>query len=249
MPKSAAALKVVDEPQKPLAKRRPTTLDDFNNVGLYDRYAVEIKVRRRIFGGVPRNPDLLKAWIASTTKHDDEKTTQQEKEARETLLQPTEERSWNGFPGDNHGLFVWSRQAKAMFREAATMLRLTTEKRGSKQILQHGFEIKGPRAEERIYLLRDGKPIAEADGYEENPIHVDTAQGPRSAIKRVDYVREPTLAFAVWVLRTESAEKRHLGESDIVQMLRFSQENGLGADRSQGHGKFDVTAFSPIQPE
>lgn len=218
------------------------TLKGFEAKELYDVYRVTIGTRDKLCGGMPKNPEMLRAWIASTTKHDDEKTTAQEKEAREALLQPTEEKSWNGFPSDDRGLFVWSRAVKALFKECASMLRVTVQKIGSKQILQHGFEIKGPDKADRIYL---GKK--EADGFDEGPIHVDTAQGPRSAIKRVDYVTDVKLTFEVWVLTTAAAEKRHVGEEELRKMLTFGQENGLGADRSQGHGKFDVIEFERIK--
>jgi hypothetical protein len=217
--------------------------NEFNAISLYDTYRAQIRMRDMICGGMPKNPELLKTWIASTTEHDDETTTAQEKEARESLLQPTEEKSWNTFPGDSRGLFVWSRQIKALFRECATMLLITTQKRGSKQIFQHGFEIKGVEGfDDRIYL-----GVTEPTGMYENPIHVQTPQGPRSAIKRVDYVHRPKLTFDIWVLTTAAAEKRHVGETELRHMLTFAQENGLGADRSQGRGKFDVLEFQRIK--
>jgi hypothetical protein len=221
-----------------------TKPNEFDPRGLYDVYLVTIRVRDKLCGGMPKHPEMLKAWVASTTEHDDATTDEQTKEAREALLQPTEEKSWNGFPADETGgLFIWARQVKALFKECASMLRITTQKIGSKQILQHGFEIKGLKRADRVYL---GKK--EPDGSDEGPIHVQTAQGPRTAIKRVDFVQAVTLSFEVWVLRTESGEKRHLGEKELRQMLIFGQENGVGADRSQGHGKFDVIEFGKAPP-
>jgi hypothetical protein len=219
------------------------TLKGFETTELYDVYNVTIRLRDQIRGGQPKNPDLLKGWIAATTGHNDETTTAQEKEAREALLEPTEEKSWNGFPADEKkGLFIWSRQVKALFKECASLRRIFIEKVGSKQILQHGFEIKGPDADDRIFL---GK--MKPDGMHEGPIHVTTAQGPRTAIKRVDYVEKVTINFAIWVLRTDPKEKRHVGEKEVRMMLVLGQENGLGADRSQGHGKFDVIEFAKIR--
>ncbi len=215
---------------------------DFAPRAIYDVYTVTITLRDRLCGGTPKNPDLLRGWIAATTGHDDETTTQQEKDAREALLEPTEERSWNGFRGDTKGLYVEARQVKALFKECATMLRLTTDKRGSKQIFQHGFEVKATDGGDRLHLGTE-TPTA----FSEGPIHVQTAQGPRTAIKRVDYVEKASITFEVWVLSTHAGETRHIGEVDVVNMLRFGQENGIGADRSQGNGKFDVTAFKVAQ--
>jgi hypothetical protein len=220
---------------------------DFSPRPLYDIYSVTVRFREYLCGGVPKNPDLIKGWIKAKTGFDDKTTEVQTQEALDTLTEEVTEKSWNGFPGDERGLFIWTRQVKALFKECATMLRYTVDKRGSKQIFQHGFEIKSiqpdlKNAHNRLYL---GKK--EADGFIEGPIHVQTAQGPRSAIKRVDYVEGTELSFEIWVLMTATAETRHIGEKHIVEMLRFGQENGIGADRSQGHGKFDVTSFECTQ--
>lgn len=216
----------------------------FNTKALYDIYSCTIQFRDKVCGGTPKNPDLLRGWIAATTQHDDDTTTAQVDAAKAALLTPTEEKSWNGFRGDNEGLYLEARQIKALFRECATMLRVTVDKRGSKQIFQHGFEIKGPNAahSDRLYL-----GVKEPTGSDEGPIHVDTPQGPRTAIKRVDYVETPTITFQIWVLTTATAESRHIGEKDLIKMLTFAQENGCGSDRSQGRGKFDVTGFEVVQ--
>jgi hypothetical protein len=209
---------------------------------LYDYYRVTIQLRDKLCGGIPKNPDLIKAWVEAGTGHKDAKSEQLTEEAKAALLDDVAEKSWNGFLADpERGIFIESRQVKAMFKECASLLRITTKKIGSKQILQHGFEVKAPDGGQRIYLGRN-----KADGNDEQAIHVQTAQGPRSAIKRVDYVSEVKVTFQVWVLKTAAGEKRHLGKSDLERMLGLAQENGLGADRSQGRGKFDVTEFEKI---
>ena len=216
--------------------------EEFSNRYLYEVYSVKIQFREHVYGGTPKNPALLKGFVAAKTEHNDEQTEEQVTLIRESLKgQETDEKSWNGFPTTlDKGLFIWSRQIKAMFRESATMLRITTEKRGSKQILQHGFEIKNPiDGGQRHYLdrfLPDGTFIG--------PINVMTPQGPRAAIKQTDYCERASLEFEIWVLKTEAKETRHVGKAEIIKMLTFAQENGLGAERSQGHGKFDVIEFS-----
>ena len=215
--------------------------NEWDSSSLYDIYKVKLRIRDKICGGMPKNPDLIRDWVKAGTEHDDEKTSVQTAEALEALIDTTTEKSWNGFPGDADGVFIWSRQIKALFKECASMLRVTVEKRGSKQVFQHGFEIKGLKRDDRVYL-----GVKEANGYDEGPIHVQTAQGPRTALKRVDYVLAPEIEFNVWVLATHAAETRHVGEEDLRAMLKFGQENGVGADRSQGRGKFDVLEFARV---
>jgi len=207
----------------------------------YDRYAVTIKIRHRIYGGTPKSPEVIEAWIRARTGYDDALTKAQTAEALETQVEQEAEKMWTGFPGDERGLFIWTRQVKAMLRESATMLGITKRKRGTKQVIQHGFELKGTEHEQRIYLGVD-----KATGAEEGPIHVITAQGPRTALKRQDYIEAPTIKFEVWVLSVPVGEDRRIGEKEVVAMLTFAQENGLGASRSQGHGKFDVVEFAKI---
>ena len=219
-------------------------MHNFSARPLYDIYRITITVREQLCGGMPKNKDVIADWIKSTTQYNDEQTKAQTDEAREALLEETTEKSWNGFPGDKEkGIFLWARCIKAMFKECASLRRVTTEKRGSKQIFQHAFEVKALDGGSRVFL---GK--MEADGYNEGPIHVQTPQGPRTALKRVDYIQGPIdISFEVWVMGTHPSETRHVGEKDLVDMLTFAQENGLGADRSQGMGKFDVKAFEQVQ--
>ncbi len=220
-----------------------TTTHDFSSRALYDIYQVTVKFREKICGGFPKNPDLIKDWIKAGTGFDDKQTEVQTQEALKELTDTVTEKSWNTFKADKEkGIYIESRQIKALFKECATMLRFTKNKRGSKDLLQHGFEIKAMDGGQRHYLGRK-----EPDGNEEGPIHVQTPQGPRTALKKVDYCEGVELTFEIWVLKTHPADSRYLGEKDIVEMLTFGQEDGIGADRSQGMGKFDVTDFVAVQ--
>jgi len=222
-----------------------TTASVIDSAHLYDSYCVSIEVRDRLDGGVPRDPELIQKWVESKTGHADEQTQAQIEDHMPDVDAATEDvasKMWCGFKRDDQGPFIETRQVKAMFRECATVLGITSKKRGSRQILQHAFEIKGDGGGPKIHIT------AKDEGTDEGPIHIMTPKGPRSAIKRTDYVGPgSTLFFEIWVLSTAPQEKRHLGESDIRRMLGMAQENGLGANRSQGSGKFNVTNFS-MQP-
>ena len=223
-------------------------MGNWDSSKLYDIYKVRLQVRGRICGGTPKNPDLIDAWLKAKTGHNDKLTEEQAAEIRETLMSETEENNWTTFQADATGLFLPARNVKAMFKESSTLLGITKKKRGSKQILQHAFEIKGENGSDRIYLRDEkGNPKRTHDGDEENPIHVVGPQGPRTALKRFDYCERPIIEFEVWVFKTQPAETRHIGEKELEAMLVFSQENGLGANRSQGYGKHDILAFEKAQ--
>lgn len=211
---------------------------------LYDCYQVVIRIRERLDGGIPKSPELIKGWVAAKTKFDDEITQKLAEEHLpdiEAVAEGKAEGMWTGFKAREGRPYIETRQVKAMFREAASMLRITVDKKGSKQILQHGFEVKGEDLGSRIFL-EDHSEIEN----EERAIHVMTPQGKRNALKRTDFVAAATLRFEIWALKTKPQEKRHVGEKEIRRMLAFSQENGLGANRSQGSGKFDVIEFGAM---
>jgi hypothetical protein len=210
---------------------------------LYDIYVVKLQLRERLYGGISRNEDLLSGQIRAKIGIEDAITEGIVAEALEKMIDKEIEKSWTGFYRDpERGVYFETRQIKACIKQGASMLGILKKKRGSKQIVCEGMEVKALDGDDsRVFL---GKP--QSDGCVEKPIHVMTAQGPRTALKRVDYVERPLVEFELWLLKTHPSETRHLTEEDIIEILRFSQENGLGADRSQGCGKFDVVEFTKV---
>ena len=211
----------------------------FSTEKIYNKWHIKLEFRNLICGGVPRNPELIESWIKAKTGHEDEKAKELTEEAIEAMKVELTDASWNGFKADKgHGLYIEARQVKAMFREGFTMTKVFVKKRGSKQMYQHGLEIKGIEHPEHLYLGRD-----KADGSMENPIHVQTAQGPRSALKRLDYIKGATVEFELWIYKVDAKETRSIGEKELIHELTLLQEDGCGADSSQGNGKFDVIEF------
>lgn len=231
----------------------------FDSSKLYDIYNVTLQTRDRLYGGVPRNEELIKSWIEARSGYDDEQTKKLVEEMKEKVKETKEaeallsnavdgaaEKTWNGFLCHKEkGLYLETRCLKAMFKEVGSLLNIFVKKRGSKQIVQHGTFLArspDPTDRERIYFKK-----LQPDGVDEKPIHVQTAQGPRTALKRCDYVENVEVKFQIWVFKTHPAESRHISEEDLVLMLTLAQENGVGADRSQGHGMFDVVDFFKIE--
>lgn len=226
----------------PAATRAPDTR--FNARVLYDVYAVTIAVRNRIIGGMPKNKALIANWVAASRPkgepEDPAKTQELIEKDLELIVDEVTEKMYTGFPEDSEGIMFPCRNIKSMLKQSASVLKLTVQKRGSKQILCEGMEVKAPNGGEYV---RIGK---EPSGAEETAIHVMTAQGPRTALKKYDFVSQPILKFEIWVLKTAAQETRHIGEDDLIKILTHAQENGVGASRSTGEGKFDVVEFSKI---
>jgi hypothetical protein len=196
----------------------------------YHVYRVLLQFRDQLHGGIPRSPELIKGWLEARGMSDAAKRTEQE--LGDQLLEK-EERAWNGFKSVNGSLVIEARQVEACLKECASVSGMTQrkEKRGLKQILQHGLFVAPP-------FIPLGKTLP--DGCEERAVHAMTRQGPRTALKRTDYVDKPRIEFTIKVL------PRILTDADLAELLALAQENGIGANRSQGAGKCDIVECERI---
>lgn len=213
----------------------------------FDEYRVKIKIGT-IAGGTPKHKDLLKGWINATNKElsDEERAKLVEATAEELpdLSEEKEAKSWVGFKSDDDGLYIDGRQLKAMLKESANIIKKIAPSRVDKKKNPKGIGITAFKSkvadhvfvvERKVHLKRDGEFIKEADVLDERPIHVMTAQGPRSSIKRTDLVHGATVEFTI-----RRVDDIAVTEKALYAILSYCQYVGLGADRSQGMGTFKV---------
>lgn len=196
-------------------------------VDLFRYFEVRLRFREKLLGGVPQCEEDIRAWLAARGLSHLVPST-----LADVDLVTAEELTWTGFKRDAGGLFIEARQVRAMLRECATTLSLLKEVRGLRQHLWHGVFVKPAR----LYL-----GVQEPSGTLEVVGQVQTARGPRSIRKKVDFVLRAQVDCEIWVLTNSK-----LGEEDLGRLLDLAQESGLGAMRTQGYGQFDMVEFRPI---
>lgn len=203
---------------------------------LWQYYRVKIKVRDRLVGGYPKNPDAEAAMLKARGLEDlippqPDLSTLTEEEQKEIKINAVE-KSWIGFKTNGNGPYLESRCIKAMFKECANILK------GPELLNIKNFKSK---IAERVFVEPTEIVMGrQPDGTDERVVHVMTAMGPRSSIKFFDYYNQPEIEFRLKVL-TDGVVK----DSHLKTILEYAQENGLGADRSQGYGQFDLLKFEP----
>lgn len=192
---------------------------------LYIFYGVTMRIKDRIVGGIPKNPAVIAQWIKTAMdKANKVKTEEIIKETVELMgADEYAEKAWTGFKSHpEHGLFIEGRQVKAMFKEGAN-------------VIKKRIDIKNFRAKlaERMWVMEDMIPLGvkEPTGFDERPVHVMTRQGPRSALKRFDYVEKPEINFEIRVWNDGV-----ITEDLLTVLIDYCAFNGLGAMRSQGEG-------------
>jgi len=167
---------------------------------------------------------------------------------QEKAEEKEEKDGWLVFGGDEIGLYLEDRAVKALIREAAVGLNLTRRKpQGAKQDIREYCHVESAYPvpfKQRLHFSSTPDtftPITEPTGFHERPICVDGPTGPRSALKRSDYVEQPYLAFTISIQATRNSR---LSDNEMRKVWALAQQIGLGADRSQGVGQFHVTKFS-----
>jgi hypothetical protein len=217
---------------------------------LFTRYRISIRFTAKLMGGTPKDPRVIEGWIKTRMGleqgdqlrqmvvrtlrdlgHDliDDPTPEQVDEAIKATVG---DKSTVGFKRDARGLFIEGRQIKAALKESTAILfPYATDKWGATK--------KAPKAylAERVFCEEDTIPLGrdEPDGLEMFIGHVSGPQGPRSTLTYVEYCERPPIGFTVWSL--EDAVKHQ----DWEAIFEHMEQNGLGALRSQGHGRFTVT--------
>jgi len=232
------------------------------------RYTTHVHLDDRLVGGIPAlsgDPDVrsaqVQAWIK--TQSGEVAPATLETEVANDPTHPVqrhgdeEQAPLNAFRRDDRGLFIEARQVKAMLKEASQRLGLLQKKRGTRQVLQHDLYVRavGDDQSQKLHLSHfdpqsgELRPIMRPDGIDERPISVITRQGPRTALKRSEYVVRPHISFDIYLLDAAPGKGR-LGSRELADILDLSQWLGLGADRSQGAGGFEVVGVvGPFQVE
>ncbi len=213
---------------------------------LFSNYRATIQFRDRVMGGIPKDPKIIEAWMRTKTGIDDKEelrramfrtlseqgidvtdmTYEQALTASESLAGM---QSCNGFKSGEHGLYLESRVVKSMLKECTNILfagkRWGATKKGPKSFLAERAHI----SPDKLWL-----GTHEPDGVELFIGHTNGPKGPQSNLTRYEFVREARLTFYVRVIHDEVP---HEAWPDLWVT---AQENGLGALRSQGHGRFDI---------
>lgn len=215
------------------------------------RYAVQITIRT-IAGGVPSDPNVAEGWLRSKLGDPDEQIrdlvaqTMAERglTADEAAAEVSKRKHLNGFKRDENGLYIEGRQAKAMLKEAANVAVAsgklknrgwgTTNKGLLSFLAEHVFV-----PEERIYIQLRG------DGDDENGplVHVKEPTGVNqkfvhtyrgAGIQYEEFVERAILEFVVMTDWDFSNE-------EWAMIWLTGEQQGLGASRSQGFGRFEIT--------
>lgn len=230
-------------------------------VELFTTYRSTIRFRDRLMGGTPMSPKIIQAWLrtkAGIDKADElraatartllelglelpEQATYEEMEKASEALAGTQQT--NGFKRDAEagGLYIESRTIKAAIKECVNIL-YPYQAEGNKG--KWGATKKAARSftAERVFVNPDHIYLGrtEPDGVDLFIGHTSGPQGQRSNLTYHQYVERAEITFDI----ISAEDGIELEQWKRIWVLM--QENGLGALRSQGFGRFDLERFERI---
>jgi hypothetical protein len=197
-------------------------------------------------GGIPSDPDVAAGWIRSRMGDTSDARLQQQvaevmAERAMTETEAIEEvnrrKHLNGFKRDGTSgeLFIEGRQLKAAIKEAA-MVAVASDKIAGRQ---WGRTNKGLKAflVEHVGVVDDRLMTGrkEPDGI--NQRFVQTFRG--TGIQYEEYLRDVELTFTV-------ITDYEFSEQVWAMIWLTGQEQGIGATRSQGYGRYTITAWEQV---
>lgn len=199
-----------------------------------------------IAGGTPTDPNVAEGWIKTKLGATDDLVRQM---VAETMVdrgvtadvaaeQVAMNKHLNGFKRDEQGLYIEGRQLKAALKEAASCAVAAGKLNGrgwgktNKGLLsylaEHVFIV-----EDRLHL-----GVTEPSGINQRFVH--TFRG--SGIQYEEYVTDAKIDFTVMA-------DHDFSERDWAAIWTSGEQQGIGASRSQGYGRYEVTRWDRIKEE
>lgn len=221
---------------------------------LFAEYRVKLRFRDKLMAGIPANPEIIEAWLRKNWLGSDQErrllfiqtlrelgaelntSLSEEEMLEDAVKQIAEQRNGVCFKTNGHGPYIEGRQIKAMLKEVTNILfagdKWGKTKKGARNYLA-----------ERVFVNPDKVllGVSEPTGVDLFVGHVSGPQGPRSTLTYYEYVENAEIEFTVLV--TQDC----IDDDHWPLIWVQAQEIGLGALRSQGHGRFDIIMWEKIR--
>lgn len=210
---------------------------------MFNKYELVMNFTGRLMGGIPKHTAVIASWLEARQPSEAafskmENPTPLEELTGQVILDmgavdEKEAKVWCGFKKDDNGLFLDGYHVKSHLKDNANILQKFMNTKALKSKLADRVFVVEPR----LYL-----GVQEPTDYWEHPVHIMTMQGPRSALKRNDYIETPSLACILQVLNDGVITGKML---DTI--LQFGSVKGFGAERGLGHGRYTYKLTELIQ--
>ncbi len=213
---------------------------------MWKKYEVELRFTAPFASSTPKNPKDIEAMLIARSPSEPglkkrieagEQVTPipelAEQVAEEVEASKEVERGYATFKKDDKGLYYEARCVRAHIKDCANIIQGFQGITALKSKVANRVYVEPAK----IYLEKQ-----EPDGNETRIVHAMTMKGPRSSLKTIDYVQEPTLKFILKVLDDGVIDR------DILEAIfEYGGEHGMGQERSQDWGKYGLVKLEEVK--
>jgi hypothetical protein len=196
---------------------------------------------RNIAGGTPTDPKVAEGWLKTKLADKDDLI-------REMVAQTMVDRGvtadeaagivdtnkhLNGFKRNEHGLFIEGRQLKAAIKEAAGVARATEKLKtrwGSTNKGVLGFVAEHIMVVEDTLQLGVDQPSRVLQSFPKNP------RTGQTGIQYTEVIDEASFDFTI-------ITDHKFADAEWAMLWLTGEQQGIGASRSQGFGRYEVTRW------
>lgn len=199
----------------------------------------------RIAGGTPTDPKVAEGWLRTKLgEQSDDIVRQQVAEvmlergvaAEEAVELVNANRHLNGFKRDENGLHIEGRHLKAAIKEAVSCAVAV----GKLPSRGWGATNKGSKAfvAEHICVVEDKLPLGlmEPTGIAQRFVHTHNGTG----IQYEEYCDDVDIDFTI-------TTDHKFPEEQWAMLWLTGEQQGIGATRSQGYGRYTVTRWETVR--
>lgn len=199
----------------------------------------------RIAGGTPSDPKVAEGWLKTKLGAQSDALIQQQVAevmvergitAEEAVTEIDSLRHLNGFRRDEQGLYIEGRQLKAALKEAASVAAAA----GKLPLRSWGKTNKGLLGfiSEHVCVVEDRLHlgVTEPSGVAQRFVHTFRGTG----IQYEEYVDDAKIEFTI-------ITDYEFSEEQWAMILLTGEQQGIGATRSQGYGRYTVTSWEKVR--
>lgn len=197
-----------------------------------------------IVGGIPTDPKVAEGWLRTKLADKDDliremvASTMVERgiTADEAAVQVDQLKHLNGFKRDTDGLYIEGRQLKSAIKEAGSVAVAAGKLRKS----GWGSTNKGIKSflAEHVFVVEDTLHLGVKEPTGVNQRFVHTFRG--AGIQYEEYVENAVINFTV-------ITDQDLTEKDWAMLWLTGEQQGIGATRSQGFGRYEMQVWEPVK--
>lgn len=209
-----------------------------------------------LVGGTPTDPKVAEGWLRTKLGVDSDRLIQEMVAqtmvergvtAEEAVPLVNAQKNLNGFKRDEKGLYIEGRHLKAALKEAVNVAYSVGKLLNSKGKNSWGLTAKGIHSfaaehivvpDDRLHLGISADEFTRralaGEGCGINQRFVSTFRG--TGIQYEEFVEGATIDFTVW-------SDYDFTEANWAAIWLTGEQQGIGASRSQGYGRYQVTRW------